>query len=207
MIHAITHGSRCAQCIGFHCHVFKSLLHSDEVFQQMLKEGQEGAKRELRPELKALQCKIDDLQEDNANGCLGCKEPLQKLDRAYDSLDKVEADLKAAQEKILSLTEKLASNSEELAALRAAAKGKGPERDPLERDPKRARTIVSYTDIAPPTGDGDVPMYIEEGYPPLPPAGVDQQDPSASLRHKHTFAEMTAVSPAKGYPFNVLRLD
>ena len=53
----------------------------------------------------------------------------------------------------------------------------------------------------------DVPMYIEEVYPPVPPAGVDQQNPSASLRHKHTFVEMAVMSRTKGYPFNTLRPD
>ena len=98
-------------------------------------------------------------------------------------MDKVEADLKAAQEKILSLTEKLVSTSEELTTLRTTAKGKGPERDPSKRDPKRACTMISYVYISLPTGDMDVPMHIEEGYPPLPTAGVDQQDPSASQMH------------------------
>src|ERR1700731_733639 len=61
-------------------------------------------------------------------------------------------------------------------------KGKGPERDPSKQDPKRACTMISYVDISLPMGDADIPMYIEEGYPLLPPAGVDQQDASALLR-------------------------
>ena len=69
------------------------------------------------PNIETLQCKIEDLQEDNDKGCAGCQAHQQKLKRAYDSLDKVEVDLKAAQEKVLSLTEKLASTSEELTAL------------------------------------------------------------------------------------------
>ena len=83
------------QCIGFCCHILESLLHSDEAFQQTLKDVQECTKCELSPEPKTLQCKIEDLQEDNDKGCAGCQAHQQKLKRAYDSLDKVEVDLKA----------------------------------------------------------------------------------------------------------------
>jgi exonuclease VII small subunit len=163
----------------------------------MLKEVQESAKHELGPELGMMQHKLDNLCEEYEKGNALCAGHRQKLEKAYDSLDKVEADLRKAKEKVLSLTEKLASANEELAAVRTAAKGKGPDRDPLERDPKRARTAVSYADIAPPMGDVDVPMNSEEGYPPLPPAGVSQQNPDASLRHKRTFVETVLAPPTR----------